>query len=363
MNSTNFDVAIIGAGVVGCAIAEKISQRRLKVLILEAEDGIGRSTSSRNSGVIHSGIYYKNDFLKTSLCIEGQELLYEWSEKKSLSYKKIGKFIVANARSHINRIEELYEQAQANGCKGVQFLSSKQATLLEPGIKSPLTALYCKNTGIIDPNHLTHSLLESAKTKDVEVQLSSPVLNIDRCSSQGFKLTTPNAIYNCENLINSAGLYSDTVAAMAGIDKYKIYPCRGDYFRFKNPTSYRHLIYPARKPSDPGLGIHLTLDLAGNAKLGPDAEYVQNPNDTSTRQNKLQAFADAAQTLLNVDAHMELEYAGYGIRPKIFKSGQPEADFIIKQDQPGLINLVGIESPGLTASLAIARYVDNMLFR
>lgn len=355
------DIAIIGAGVVGAAVASQLAKKNRKIIVLESCSGPGESTSGRNSGVIHSGVYYPQSFLKTSLCVQGQALLYEWLEKKSIAYRKVGKFIVATEDSQIQTIENQYQRAIENGCQNFSLLTAKQVESIAPEIRSPLAALHMRETGIVDPKNLTNALIDDAASKDVTIRYNSKVVEIQKNGSQDYIIKTPTSTYQASLLINSAGLYADKIAFMAGISKYKIYPCRGDYFKIKGHFPLQHLVYPAKTPHAAGLGIHLTVDMDGQGRFGPDAEYIEDPGDTSKREEKQEIFAEAAHKLIRLPKEIQLTYAGFGIRPKLYQAGQREVDFVIAKDSVNLLNLVGIESPGLTSCLAIARYVEKIV--
>jgi L-2-hydroxyglutarate oxidase LhgO len=361
MKSSQFDVIVIGAGVVGCAIANRLISQTPRLLLLEAQSEPGQSTSDRNSGVIHSGLYYPQNFLKTSLCIDGQNLLYEWADKKGLAYRKIGKLIVATSKEQGENLNQLYNHARLVGCRNVSLISGPEAAEIEPYIKNPFAALYCQATGIIRPKDLTDSLYASAVENGAIFKKQSKVTAIEKSSSGEFSISTDTETFNSPIVINSAGLGAAEIAKLAGVNQYKLYPCRGDYFKIDQTLPFRHLIYPVKEKGSAGLGIHLTLDLDRAARLGPDAEYIESIEDTSTRDSKKSKFWDAASHLLKLPDNTTLSYAGFGIRPKLSPPGEEDSDFIIRQDLPGFVNLVGIESPGLTASLAIADYVQKLL--
>jgi L-2-hydroxyglutarate oxidase LhgO len=363
METVQVDVLIIGAGVVGCAIASKISEKfeGQSIVIIEAGPRIAEGVTSRNSGVIHAGIYYKPGSLKADLCIRGNQLLYEWALKKNVAHKKMGKLIIARGKQQEVGLHHIFENAKASGAPGLRLVGKNEITELEPEISGD-EAIFSSETGIVDPFELSQSLLYDAQNSGATLMTSCKALGIECLSSGDYQITTNQCIINAPVVINSAGLNADEVSNFAGIKKYEIYPCRGDYFNLKSVKKFTRLIYPVKDPSDPGLGVHLTIDLAGQYKLGPDVEYVLRKDDFTSATEKLERFRLAAENLLGPIPSDALSYNSCGIRPKLRSPLEKvEKDFVISQDKPGFINLVGIESPGLTASLAIAEKVCDAL--
>jgi L-2-hydroxyglutarate oxidase LhgO len=349
------DVAIIGAGVVGCAIASELASPRCTVMVLDASPRIGEGITSRNSGVVHSGLYYRPGSLKARTCVEGNRLLYAWARHHDVPHARIGKLVIARDDAEVAALEDLERNARNCGAPGVELVSRDFIRAREPTIDAR-AALWCPETGIVDPVELTRSFAMDATAKGATIAVSARVRAVERDGS-GFRLDTDRGEIAAMQLVNAAGLHADEVAALAGIAVEQIRPCRGDYFRLSTSIRYRHLIYPVRRPGSPGLGVHLTLDLAGGARLGPDAEYCASRTDFSPREEKLGAFLEAARRLLGRVEAAQLSYDGCGIRPKL----GADADFVVREDLPGLVNLIGIESPGLTASLALARVVSGLL--
>ena len=350
------DVAIVGAGVVGCAIAATLATGGRSVAVLEAGPRIAEGITSRNSGVVHSGLYYPPGSLKARLCVEGNRLLYDWAARRGVPHAKIGKLVIARDAAEVDAVEDLYTNASAAGAPGVEMVGRDFVRGREPTIEAA-AALWCPETGIVDPVELTRSFAQEAKEHGALVVTSARVRGIEGTSG-AWRLDTERGEISCGRLVNAAGLHADEVAALAGVQTETIRPCRGDYFRLAARVRYRHLIYPVRRRGAPGLGVHLTLDLDGNARLGPDAEFCTSRTDFSPREDKLQAFLEAARRLLGPLEAQQLSYDGCGIRPKLPGT---DADFVVREDRPGFVNLVGIESPGLTASLALARRVREML--
>ena len=354
-------IAIIGAGVVGCAIAHELSQNpKLSIFVLEKNKGIGEEITSRNSGVVHSGLYYNPNSLKARLCVEGQELLYEWCKKKNVSNQKTGKLVIAQ-KNEENLLENLRTNAVACGVQkeSLEVLNSKALREHYPYINGEM-GLFVAKTGIVDAHELCRSFYVSATEKGALFAFHCEVREIK--NKGHYVIQTTRSEIEADIVINSAGLYADKIASLAGINKYKIYPWRGDYFKIKLPYKVDKLIYPIKRPSEPGLGVHVTLDLQGRYFLGPDIEPALDAADYSEKPEKLESFYQSATRLLKDVKKDMLSYETCGIRPKLRAFDEKEEkDFVVSEDLPRFINLVGIESPGLTASYALARHVSKMI--
>ena len=350
------DVLIIGAGVIGCAVASQLSSKsNLSIAVLEAGPRIAEGTTSRNSGVIHAGLYYPPESLKAQACIRGNALLYEWAEKSGVPFKRIGKLVVAQGEGQRAELEKTFKNAKLSGASGLSLLGKKEVNALEPHITHD-SALWSPQTGVVDPYELSRSLRLDAESKGVHFLLNTPVTQIDReIGLSTYLVATRDEKFRSRIIINCAGLHSDEIARMVGIDQYVIYPCRGNYFSFRPVHRYQHLIYPVKDPLSPGLGVHLTIDIAGRYKLGPDVEYVDSKTDFSPAEHKLESFHIAAQKLFGSFPASQLSFDSCGIRPKLRSpDDKAEKDFVLSEDLPGFINLIGIESPGLTSALALA---------
>ncbi|MDT8428816.1 MAG: NAD(P)/FAD-dependent oxidoreductase [Pseudomonadales bacterium] len=364
------DICIVGAGVVGLAIARQLAQSRYfsgrQIVLLEQHDDYGREVSSRNSEVIHAGLYYPQDSLKTRLCIRGRELLYDYCQRYQIPYRRIGKLIVA-ARAEESSLATLARQGEANGVQ-LHWLDANQLQSLEPAVTA-CHALLSPDTGIIDSHALMSSLLHQASSAGVDFVPNTEVTGVETCHN-GFVVHTTNKgqtyRFHCDFLINSAGLQAQSLAEqISGTDKELIpplYPCKGSYFSYRGKSPFSRLIYPL--PAQHSLGIHATLDMAGQLRFGPDAEYVQTL-DYGVDQELAGIFAEAIRSYfpqLQAD-RLCPDYAG--IRPKLQAPGASFSDFCINdgrlQGIPGLIQLFGIESPGLTASLALAEHVEHLM--
>jgi len=368
------DILVIGAGVVGLAVACEIAEKNKTVLVLEKNKSFGQETSSRNSEVIHAGMYYPEGSLKATMCVEGRELLYEICEKNKIPQRKIGKLIVATEAEELQPLKDLFNQGRNNGVKGLRMLDRGELKNLEPNINA-VYALFSEETGIIDSHRLMQYFYDHAKDSGALVAYNSEVTSIERISD-GYKVTVVNdaEIANLKSriIINCAGLDSDRIAKLAGIDiqkfKQELHYCKGQYFRVNGKKSglINRLIYPVPKPKSVGLGIHATLDLTGSIRLGPDDQYLETRNrDYSVDASRRHDFYVSVREFLPFIEENDLVEDIAGIRPKLQEQGGDFRDFIIEDEKdkelPAFINLVGIESPGLTASAAIAKHVKGLI--
>lgn len=367
------EITIIGAGVIGLAIAEMVSKNHSNVFLIEKHPSFGQETSSRNSEVIHAGIYYTKDSLKARLCIEGKRLLYDYCNEYSVPFKNCGKLIVATSEEEISVIEGIRQTAIGNGVDDMVVLDRDQIAELEPNIFA-LKALFSPSTGIID----SHSLMKQYETNTInnggQIVYGSEVKGIKRIK-EGYEITLLDSdkreyIFTSEIVINSAGLTADKVSEMVGIedDNLKILFCKGEYFRINPPKNrlINRLVYPVPHPNMEGIGIHVTIDMGGGVKLGPDVKYLEsNVYDYKLTASKQDAFFKSAKRFLPFLEFDDIAPEMAGIRPKIQKPGDPLKDFYImeesKRGYPGFINLIGMESPGLTSSIAIAKYVNGLI--
>ena len=354
------DVAVVGAGIVGCALASALARRGRAVVVLERAEREATGITSRNSGVIHSGLYYPPGSLKSETCLRGQALLYAWATAQGVPHARTGKLVVARDEPEEAALAALHANAIAAGARGLRWISGSEVARREPALPAMRVALWCEHSGIVDPHAFASSLRADAERLGAtfvtrcELQAISP-------TSSGLRLETTRGELEVGALINAAGLDADRVAALAGVAAPQIYPCRGDYFRLHTPGRHRHLVYPVKAPGSPGLGVHLTLELDGGMRLGPDAEYVASRDDFGPAEHKHAVFLAAAQALLGPLAPAQISYDGCGIRPKLRGPGEAhERDFVILEG-PASVHLVGIESPGLTAALALAERVAAMV--
>jgi L-2-hydroxyglutarate oxidase LhgO len=369
------NITIIGAGVVGLAIAAKLSETFPDVFILEKHDHFGQETSSRNSEVIHSGIYYPANSLKASLCVDGNKMLYDFCIKKEVSHKKCGKLVVATDQHEEAILLKVFNQSRANGVLDGVLLSQEQALKLEPNIFCT-AAIFYPSTGIVDSHGLMKQLETDAAINQATFAYNAEVVGIDKLE-KGYLITVKetNGTYSftANTVINAAGLGSDTIAKLSGTfdPSYQLYFWKGSYFAASNGKNklIDHLIYPVPHENTIGLGVHATLDLSHGMKLGPDATFLENNKiEYAVDKTKRASFYHAAKKFLPFLQEGDLHPDQAGIRPKLQKPGDPTRDFIIKDEQtkgmPGFINLIGIESPGLTSCLSIAGMVSQFsIFR
>ncbi len=364
-------VTVIGGGAVGLAIAAELSKHYSPLFLLERRSQYGTETSSRNSEVIHAGLYYPHGSLKAKLCVEGRTLLYELCEKHDIPYRRITKIITAVATDEIPQLEALFEHGKANGVE-LQMLSADQVHALEPHIAS-VGGMLSPTTGIISAHGLMDYFYHSAKNNGAEVQTHCNVVGLQKQNSH-FEVTIEEggtrSSFTSEIVINAAGLESDTIAALAGIDidaaGYRLHHCKGSYFAVTNSKRklVSRLVYPV--PPKESLGVHALVDLGGRLKFGPDVEYMPaRTYNYSVDESKRHAFAESVRRILPSINDEDLTADMSGIRAKLQGKGEPVRDFIIMDEADrglsGLINLIGIESPGLTSSAAIARYVLHLL--
>lgn len=361
------DCVVVGAGAVGLAVARALAMAGREVVVLERNEAIGTETSARNSGVIHAGIYYPTGSLKARLCVAGKERLYAYCASHGVPHSRLGKLIVATADDQIPALEALAVKAVENGVHDVMRLSPGEARKLEPEVHC-VAALFSPSTGIVDAPALILSYLGDAESHGAALALNSPVL-AGHITGTGFELEIGGAesmTLACRRLINSAGLGAQATARLLhGLDPATIPPgyiCKGNYFQLTGRNPFRHLVYPM--PELASIGIHVALDMGGQARFGPDAEWIDEI-DYGVDPARAEPFYAAIRRYWPDLPDGALTPAYAGIRPKLQAPGGPAEDFLIQGPHghgvPGLVNLYGIESPGLTSSLAIADEVARML--
>jgi L-2-hydroxyglutarate oxidase LhgO len=366
------EITIIGAGVIGLAIAEKISGKYSNIFIIEKHPTFGQETSSRSSEVIHAGIYYPRESLKAKLCVEGKSLLYDYCRKYEIPVNNCGKLIVATSQEEISVIEGIRKNSAINGVD-LEIMEQAQIAALEPNIFA-LKALYSPTTGIVD----THSLMKRMETNFLnqggQIVYGSEVKGIRKIEN-GYEISLLDAdmkdySFTSALVVNSAGLTSDNISEMAGMkdESLSINFCKGEYFRVNPPKNrlINRLIYPVPHTNMEGIGIHVTIDMGGGVKLGPDVTYLESKvYDYHVDASKQEAFWRSARKFLPFLEYDDIAPEMAGIRPKTQKKGEPIHDFYIKEESgrgnPGFINLIGMESPGMTSCLAIANYVDKLI--
>lgn len=360
--SKDIDCIVVGAGVVGLAIGRALAMSGREVMIVEAAEGIGTGTSARNSEVIHAGIYYPKGSLKARLCVKGKQLLYAYCKARGVGHQQIGKLIVATSESENAMLAQIRQKAHDNGVTDLELLTAEQARSLEPAL-SCTAALISPSTGIVDSHGLMLAYQGDAEHAGAQCVFHTPLIRGRVLPEGGFELAFggPDAMsLTCNVLINASGLHAPTLARqIEGIPANSIPPeylCKGSYFTLQGRAPFTRLIYPV--PQHAGLGVHLTLDLGGQAKFGPDTEWIHEENyDIDPRRGD--SFYAAVRTYWPELKDGALQPGYTGIRPKISSPTEPAADFMIAgpttHGVPGLVNLFGIESPGLTSSLAIAQ--------
>jgi L-2-hydroxyglutarate oxidase LhgO len=365
------EITVIGAGIVGLAAASRLSGKHKDIFLIERHDSFGRETSSRNSEVIHAGIYYPKDSLKRKTCVEGNSLLYEYCRTNNIPHRKTGKLIVAVNAQEIPDLEALYERGVKNGVPGLELISAEKIKKLEPYIFAE-AAICSPSTGIVDTHSLMKDFERKFKSRGGTLAYNAEVIGIEKIKD-GYKVTVKDAdggelVFHTCVLINCAGLDSGKIAVMAGLDRkeYQIKPCKGDYFRVSASKAklVSRLVYPVPKKKGAGLGIHATPDLAGGMRLGPDEEYVERL-DYKVDGSKRRDFYESVRTFLPFIEMDDLSPDTSGIRPKLQGPGEDFRDFVIQEESekgfPGLIDLIGIESPGLTGCLSIAGIVEELI--
>jgi L-2-hydroxyglutarate oxidase LhgO len=367
------EITIIGAGVIGLAIAEQVSGEHKNVFLIEKHLSFGQETSSRNSEVIHAGIYYTRNSLKAKLCVEGKWLLYDYCKKYEVPYRNCGKLIVATSEKEIDVIEGIRQTAIRNGVNDILMFGKEQIAELEPNILA-VKAIYSPSTGIVDSHALMKQYETNAINNGCQIVYGSEVTGIKQIQN-GYKIELLDAdkekySFTTGIIINSGGLTSDKIFEMTGIkdDNLKILFCKGEYFRINPPKNklINRLVYPVPHQNMEGIGIHVTVDMGGGVKLGPDVKYLEsNVYDYKLTASKQEAFFKSAKKFLPFLEFDDIAPEMAGIRPKIQKPGEPLRDFYIMEETgrgyPGFINLIGMESPGLTSSIAIAKYVDKLI--
>lgn len=361
-------IVVIGAGVEGLSVAASLSEACNDILVLEKNRKPGQEISTHNSGVIHSGIHYPEGSLKARLCVEGNSMIYDLCEKNGISHRKLGKLTVATDRIKAKQLSILLRNGTANGVRGLKILDRNEISEFEPGVSAE-AALFSPTSGIIEPDELMNHYISIMRKNGAIISTESRVNEI-RKSEAGYILsgTSGNEKFeiNARTVINCAGLFADSVAEMAGMDidsiGYRQRYCKGDYFRINGTPPVRMLVYPV--PEESGLGIHLTPDMAGSVKLGPNAYYVDSVDYNV--QSSAEEFRNDVGKFLPSISEREISVDSSGIRPRLTGPGTFR-DFIIRHEAdigyPGFVNLIGIESPGLTASPAIGRYVSEIYSR
>ncbi|MDG1693891.1 MAG: NAD(P)/FAD-dependent oxidoreductase [Porticoccaceae bacterium] len=363
----DFDSIVIGAGVIGLAVANALANSGRSVLVVEQEDGIGTGISSRNSEVIHAGIYYPHGSLKRRLCVEGKTLLVNHCRSHHVNFKLLGKLIVATNEAQENILPTIYENGIRNGVSDLRIVSGQDLNDLEMNLRAR-SAIFSPSTGVVDSHGFMLSLQGCIERQGGILVFRSPVTKITKLD-YGFSLVVGGdevTEITSREVINSSGFSSQGLSEKITKIKKNSIPisryCKGTYFSLGCESPFSKLIYPI--PNDAGLGIHLTLDLAGRAKFGPDTEWVERPEYNVDEARRDMFYAAIKEYYPSLDKYNLLpDYVG--VRPKVVRRGEPASDFIIQFGSDhglnGYVALYGMESPGLTASLAIGKYVESKL--
>lgn len=360
------DCVVVGAGVVGLAVARALALQGREVLVLEAASAIGTRASSRNSEVIHAGIYYAPGSLKARLCVEGRQALYAYCVERGVAHRRCGKLLVATSDAQVAQLQATMARAAANGVQDLVLLSGDQAMAMEPHLACK-AAIHSPGTGIID-SHAYMLALQGDMERAGGVVVFNTSLAQAECAPAAIKIiASDGTTLQAKCLVNAAGAQAQELARrFAGLPPGLVPPshyAKGNYFTLSQRAPFSRLIYPV--PEAAGLGIHLTLDLGGQARFGPDVEWVDSPDDLVVDPSRSESFYAEIRKYWPAlaDGALVPDYAG--IRPKIQAPGEPSRDFLIQgpadHGVPGLVNLFGIESPGLTSSLAIGRHVSQLV--
>ncbi len=367
------NILIIGGGVIGCAIARAASARWQDVFLVEQFPRLGMATSTRNSGVNHSGIYYPKNSLKARLCVEGNRLTYEFCEKHNVPFRHCGKLVVAADSHEEPELTALKKRGEDNGVEGLRLVDAAEIRTREPHIKGT-AALHVPSTGIVSAEELVHAYARVATNQGANLVTHAKVVSLEPSGNTirvGLKIggdaDSQEEKIEARCVINAAGLYADEVAAMLGNHSWKIYPVRGEYCEVRGPRSslINNLVYPLPHPDGLSLGVHFTKTLWGTFLLGPTATYVEGKDNYEKNRLPIAAFAQSAKTLLPEIEERDLQLGYTGLRPKLagptHKGGI--VDFVIARDAkvPQAIHLVGMESPGLTAAPAVGNYVAQLV--
>jgi glycerol-3-phosphate dehydrogenase len=366
------NILIIGGGVVGCAIARAVSARWEDVFLVEQNPKLGMATSSRNSGVVHSGIYYPKNSLKARHCIEGNRLTYEFCKKHGVPFRHTGKLVVAANAHEEADLEALKKKGEGNGVEGLRLIGPEEIRKREPHICGS-AAIVVPSTGIVSAEELVHAYARIATGQGAEIVTHARVVSLEPVAGAirvglriGDEEDVQDEMIEARCVINAAGLYADEVAALMGNKSWKIYPVRGEYCEVRGPRAslINDLVYPLPHSDGLSLGVHFTKTLWGTFLLGPTATYVDSKENYEKNRLPIAAFAESAKTLLPEIEESDLQIGYSGLRPKLVPpTGHGIADFVIERDPavPQAIQLVGIESPGLTAAPSIAEHVAELV--
>jgi len=357
------DLIIVGGGVVGLACARATARPGRTVCLLERHPRFGTETSTHNSGVIHAGIYYPAGSLKGRLCVEGREALYRFCATHDVPHRRCGKLIVAGPTDDATGLDRLLARGGANGVDDLEIVDRDFVRRLEPHIAAR-TALWSPSTGIVEAEALVRALHRGAAERDAILLPAMPLVGGD-ASADRFEVRTPAEVIRTRAVVNAAGLYADDVSAMLGGRSFQIHPCRGEYAELvgRSRRLVSRPVYPLPAPAGEHLGVHLTPTMGGNVTVGPTARYQDAKDNHEGDRLPVEAFVEPTRMLLPSVAPGDLRLGATGIRPKLSRDDTTFSDFLIERDpqQPRLIQVAGIDSPGLTACLSIARLVSELV--
>ena len=366
------NILIIGGGVVGCAIARAVSERWQDVFLVEQFPKLGMATSTRNSGVNHSGIYYPKNSLKARHCVEGNRLTYDFCKKHNVPFRHTGKLVVAANAHEEEELAALKKRGEENGVEGLRIIGPVEIRAREPFIKG-VAALDVPSTGIVSAEELVHAYARVATNQGANIVTRAQVVSLEPSRETirvglriGDEEDSQNETIEAKCVVNAAGLFADEVAALLGNRSWRIYPVRGEYCEIRGPQSLliKNLVYPLPHSDGLSLGVHFTKTLWGTVLVGPTATYVEGKDNYEKSRLPISAFAESARTLLPEIEERDLQLGYSGLRPKLVPpGGKGIADFVITRDStvPQAIHLVGIESPGLTAAPSIAEHVSKLV--
>jgi glycerol-3-phosphate dehydrogenase len=366
------NILIIGGGVVGCAIARTLSEGWQDIFLVEQFPKLGMATSTRNSGVNHSGIYYPKNSLKARHCVDGNRLTYDFCKKHNVPFRHTGKLVVAANAHEEEELIALKKRGEDNGVEGLRIIGTVEIRAREPFVKG-VAALDVPSTGIVSAEELVHAYARVATNQGANVVTHAQVVSLEPVGETirvglriGDEKDSQRETIEAKCVINAAGLFADEVAALLGNHSWRIYPVRGEYCEIRGPQSLliKNLVYPLPHSDGLSLGVHFTKTLWGTVLVGPTATYVEGKDNYEKNRLPISAFAESAKTLLPEIEERDLQLGYSGLRPKLVPpGGKGIADFVITRDSkvPQAIHLVGIESPGLTAAPAIANHVSQLV--
>ena len=356
---TDTDVVVVGGGVVGLACAAQIARADRSVCVIERHHKMGMATSTHNSGVVHAGLYYPTGSLKAQFCVEGAARLYSFCAAHRVPHDRCGKLVVAENSDEVPVIESIAMRACANGVEGVEIVGRRFIEAREPEIAA-VAALWSPATGRVEPEALVAALLRIVQAHGAVVLPGTRVIG-GSPTRDGFELRTEHEVITARVVVNAAGLHADELSAVLDGEPFTIFPCRGEYAELRKSRAHwvNGLVYPVPHPSGHSLGVHLTKTLGGHVLLGPTARFQDRKDDYESNRYAVEDFLEPTRALLPHVTLEDLVEGGTGIRPKLHPPSDSFADFMVRPDKkhPALIHAAGIESPGLTACLAIGARV------